>query len=252
MDTTTQQLVDPVGYLTAREETIDWDSTHTLAFNERYRTSQLPLVRAHASRSTRLAPLTTPVPGQTWPPVRCALFPLHDAQLAGEGQITAFLDDLRDSIVSPYVWWRGLEERRGLVHCNLHPRLDDRAAPAVPSHPLAATVLAPWMGRANPGRIYLPVSLNDPNGRDEVRRMRAESGAPQTPLLAGYVQLTDELDATTTRTLALLLRHHRDRIHIPVTLDRLWIVDTMDSLLLRSRLVEELHFGERTEPEAPA
>ncbi|MFD0162592.1 hypothetical protein ACFVJH_00280 [Streptomyces decoyicus] len=74
-------------------------------------------------------------------------------------------------------------------------------------------------------------------------RLRTRTGADHRPLLAGYVQLTGDVTGDAYRQLRDIVATHQSRIAVRLPLSELWLMDTMDDLVLRSRLAGRIPLG---------
>lgn len=238
-----QHLEDPLAYLRETGAEFDWQGSDRLEFNERYRQRQLPLLNEHSRRRDDLADREVRL-GEFWPPVRCALLPIDEAALSGNAVLSEFLAALRDSAAGACVWWPGLALRQDRVHCNIQPDLASWQVTTDPLNaPLEIVVRGPWIGRLNPGRIYLPVEIPDPCHQQRFAGLRTSLGAAHDPMIAGFLQLAEEVTARKYAELRNLVHEYQDKIRIPVQADRMWVLETMDSLILRSRIAQTVRFG---------
>ncbi|MFC9239222.1 hypothetical protein ACFTZK_22655 [Streptomyces decoyicus] len=172
------------------------------------------------------------------------MIPIDSGRLAADGGITAFLDDLRRSDVASRVWWPGLALRADRMHATLAGGLGEGSdLPAQLAQNIEVMVRGPWIGRFNTGRIYLPVQAADMASATALARLRTRTGADHCPLLAGYVQLTGDVAGDSYRQLRDIVTAHRSRIAVRLPLSELWLMDTMDDLVLRSRLAARIPCG---------
>jgi hypothetical protein len=195
----------------------EWDEHDSLRLDERYRTRQVPLLvdRARGALGPDLGP------GEFWPSVRSLVVPLADPRPE------AFLSALADSGLSGLVWWRGLELRADRVHATLvHGSDEPRALDA----PIDLVVRGPWIGQYNTGRIYLPVEPADERA--------ALALAVERPLLAGYLQLTADVTGDNYAELRDLVRTFQPA-RMPVRVHQFQVLETMDDLALRSRILHQ-------------
>jgi hypothetical protein len=228
----TAVLLDPLAELARQGSAYDWAGNDALHLDDRYIERQFPLL----CDRTRADLGPDPGPGEFWPPVRSAVVPLDGHRLAGDAGVAAFLDELRCSTIGPSVWWPGLDRRVDRVHATLAAGLEgqpDLAAGGPP--PVTVTVRGPWIGRFNTGRIYLPVQAADAVSAHALARVRDRVGAPHRPLLAGYLQLTADITGDDYRLLRDLVARYQRRVAVDLALTELWVMDTMDDLVLRSR-----------------
>ncbi|MER0480009.1 hypothetical protein ABR737_16960 [Streptomyces sp. Edi2] len=237
MSEETAPLLDPLTDLSRQAAAYDWAANRALTLDQRYRERQLPLL--HDRARAPLAPETGTA--EYWPPIRSAVIPIDSRRLAADPGITAFLDDLRRSDVAPLIWWPGLALRADRMHATLAGGLEGSPELlAHPAPPIEVIVRGPWIGRFNTGRIYLPVQAADAESATALSQLRTRTGAPHRPLLAGYLQLTDDVTGTTYRQLHDLVTTHRSRIAVRLPLTELWLMDTMDDLVLRSHLTTRI------------
>lgn len=242
MEDDLEHLSNPLRALRRTGAEFGWRDADRLRLNDRYRERQLPLLNEQSRRREELAesPLRA---GEFWPPVRCAVLPLDDAAIQADPVFAQFLADLRGSAAADAIWWRGLRLREDRIHCNLHAevgdaRWDDELGPGP-----RLVVRGPWIGRLNNGRIYLPVQVAGEQDQRAFWRVREQVRAPHVPMLAGYFQLTGDLSGDAYRDLRDLVLDYQERIAVPMQADRVWIMDTMDSLVLRSRIHETIRFS---------
>ncbi|BDH14012.1 hypothetical protein [Streptomyces hygroscopicus] len=233
----TTALLDPLTDLSRQGAAYDWAANGALILDQRYRERQLPLLDDRAR-----APLGPEVgAAEYWPPIRSAVIPIDSGRLAADDGITAFLDDLRRSDVASLVWWPGLALRADRMHATLVGGINEGGElPAQLAPRIEVMVRGPWIGRFNTGRIYLPVQAADLASATALARLRTRAGADHRPLLAGYVQLTDDVTGDSYRQLRDLVATHQSRIAVRLPLSELWLMDTMDDLVLRSRLAARI------------
>ncbi|MFE1763640.1 hypothetical protein ACFW81_05405 [Streptomyces angustmyceticus] len=229
-------LLDPVAELSRQGAAYDWAAHGTLTLDGRYRERQLPLLDDRARAP--LGPDTGPA--EYWPPIRSAVLPLDSRRLAADAGLASFLDALRRSDAGSLVWWPGLALRADRLHATLAGGLEggrDLSALLRLARRVDVVVRGPWIGRFNTGRIYLPVQAADVAAATALARLRTRLGAAHRPLLAGYVQFTGEVTGDAYRQLRDLVATHQSRIAVRMPLSALWLMDTMDDLVLRSRVV---------------
>lgn len=193
----------------------EWGEHESLVLDERYRSRQLPLL----SDRPRGPVGPDAGAGEFWPPVRSLVVPLPDPRPE------PFLSALADSRLAGLVWWRGLELRADRVHATLvHGSDQPRALDA----PIDLVVRGPWIGQFNVGRIYLPVEPADERA--------AIALAAERPLLAGYLQLTADVTGDDYAELRDLIKTFQP-MRMPVRVHRFQVLETMDDLALRSRIL---------------
>ncbi|WP_328691743.1 hypothetical protein OG879_34900 [Streptomyces caniferus] len=238
-------LLDPITDLSRQAAEYDWAAHEALTLDQRYRERQLPLLDSRVR-----APLG-PEAGaaEYWPPIRSAVLPIDSGRLAADAGFTAFLDDLRGSDVTSLVWWPGLAMRADRLHATLAGGLDrGQELPAQLASRIDVVVRGPWVGRFNTGRIYLPVQAADVASATALAQVRTRTGAAHRPLLAGCVQLTDEVTGDAYRQLRDIVATHQSRIAVHMPLSELWLMDTMDDLVLRSRLAARIPLQNHARP----
>jgi len=195
----------------------EWRRHDSLRLDERYRTRHLPLLTARPRDP--LGP--DPGPGEFGPPARSLILPLPDPRPE------PFLSALADSGLSGSVWWRGLDLRTDRVHATLvHGSDEPRALDA----PIDLVVRGPWIGQFNTGRIYLPIEPADDRA--------ALALAVERPLLAGYLQLTADVTGDDYAELRDLVATFQP-VRMQVRVHRFQVLETMDDLALRARIVNQ-------------
>ncbi|MEV8372142.1 hypothetical protein AB0P21_05360 [Kribbella sp. NPDC056861] len=192
-----------------------WDDHDSLPLDDRYRERHLPLLTDRPRGP--LGP--DPGPGEFWPPARSLVIPLPDPRPE------PFLSALADSSVAPLVWWRGLDLRADRLHATLVHGSDQ---PRDLDAPIDLLIRGPWVGQYNTGRIYLPVEPADDRAMPAL--------AAERPLLAGYLQLTADVTGDAYLELRELVATFQP-LRIPVRVPRLQVLETMDDLALRSRVI---------------
>ena len=231
----TAPLLDPLAALADQNSAYDWAGHDTLHLSDRYRQRQLPLL----DERTRRGPAPDPGPGEFWPPVRSTVVPLDAHTLGNDRQMTGFLDDLRATGLGDLVWWRGLDLRADRIHATLAVTENDPEVP--PGGDVCVVVRGPWIGRLNAGRIYLPVQAADQQSADHLADIRTRAGQTEhRPLLAGYLQFTDDVGGEHYRALHELIATYQTRIAVAMGVRELWVMETMDDLVLRSRVAARL------------
>lgn len=234
-------LLDPLSDLRRQRAEYAWESHSSLRLDDRYRTRQLPLLQVRTW--TAVGPESV-APGEFWPPVRSVVVPLPD-DILNDQPMASFLAELRASEVAPLIWFEGLLVRAGRMHATLVPEVS-LEGPDQPPHAVAVqtdgrglkvVVKGPWVGRFNTGRIYLPVQAADEESAKALAAIRTLWGAEHRPLLAGFLQLRDDVNGRQYAELRHILAKYQTRLAIPVTVTELALMETMDDLVLRSRVV---------------
>ncbi|MFK0261380.1 hypothetical protein ACIQU1_08605 [Streptomyces angustmyceticus] len=227
-------LLDPITELSRQDASYDWAANGALTLDQRYRERQLPLLDGRARAP--LGPDTGPA--EYWPPIRSAVIPIDGRRLAADAALASFLDALRRSDAGSLVWWPGLSLRADRLHATLAGGLEGGGElPSRLEPRIEVVVRGPWIGRFNTGRIYLPVQAADVASATALAHLRTRLGAEHRPLLAGYLQLTGEVSGDAYQRLRELVATYQSRIAVRMPLSALWLMDTMDDLVLRSRVV---------------
>ncbi|SEE96997.1 hypothetical protein SAMN05428954_4873 [Streptomyces sp. 2112.3] len=252
MSEATAPLLDPLTDLSRQAAAYDWAANEALILDQRYRERQLPLLNSRAR-----APLGPDAgAAEYWPPIRSVVVPVDSRRLAADTGITAFLDDLRRSEVASSVWWPGVAMRADRMHATLVGGLQEGAElPARLDRRIEVLVRGPWIGRFNTGRIYLPVQAADRASATALAQLRTRTGAEHRPLLAGYLQLSGDVTGAAYHRLRAIVATHQNRIAVRLPLSELWLMDTMDDLVLRSHLAARIplrnsspHLAEEIQP----
>jgi hypothetical protein len=215
-----------------------WAECDALTLDERYRARQLPLLHDRPRPPLGPGPLG---PAEFWPPVRSVVVPLP-ASLLEEPAVQAFLADLGACAAAPAVWFAGIATRADRMHATLAPGVDDVDGPLPDAarRPLDLVVRGPWVGRFNRGRVYLPVEPAAPATNTALTALATHWGAPARPLLAGFVQLRRALTGAAYDGLRGVVADHRERLAVRLRVDELHVTETMDDLVLRSRVAERI------------
>ncbi len=172
--------------------------------------------------------------------MRSAVLPIDSLVLRRDRTFMSFLDELSSGDLASAIWWEGLALRSDRVHATLAPAIGETAIQAPTGSPIVITVRGPWIGRFNIGRIYLPVEVPHPAARTLLREVRDQLGARHQPLLAGYLQLTRGLEGSRYEHLKAVVREYQSRVAVDITIDHLAVTETMDDLVLRSRVVDRV------------
>lgn len=237
MTTGTEPLLAPLETLAAQKEGYDWAAHDALRFDERYWTRQIPLLDGRP-RPAALGPDDIG-PGEFWPPARSVALPLDGRLLAEAPPMQAFLGELRRIGVGELVWWQGLDLRVDRVHATLAPSTEARPDVDPAGDDVTVIVRGPWVGHMNCGRFYLPVQAADQQSAVYLAGVRTRLSAPHRVLLAGYLQLTAEVTGAHYRELRDLVAAYK-HMEIPMPVRQLWLLDTMDDLVLRSEVTKRL------------
>jgi hypothetical protein len=236
----TDPLADPIGFFAAQHGEYDW-TREELILDDRYRRRQLPLLE------NRSEPPWSPdsvQPGEFWPPVRSVVLPIDAVAVGTDPAIGQFVADLRDGPAAGLVWWEGLARRAERLHATVCGAIDSEANPPdIAGETMLAVVRGPWIGRVNTGRIYLPVEIPDAADRRRLVSVRDHYDVPHRPLLAGYLQLTDDLYGAAFVALRQLILEFQEAANIPLAVTALTVLETMDDLALRSRVVGTIAIG---------
>ena len=96
--------------------------------------------------------------------------------------------------------------------------------------------------RMAPGEFWPPVRsvAADPGSAAALADLRRRFGGQHRPLLAGFLQLTDGVTGHACEQLREIVADYQRRFVIPITVPSVAVIDTMDDLLLRSRVLEHM------------
>lgn len=180
-------------------------------------------------------------PGEFWPPVRSVVVPIEAAAVSADRGIVEFLAALEDGPAAAMVWWTGIARRSDRLHATVCGAIDhDATIPDMAGETMLAVVRGPWIGRINTGRVYLPVEFPDADDRRRLTELRDHFDVPHRPLLAGYLQLTDDVIGPAYLHLRELIGTYQSAVHVPLAVSALQLMETMDDLALRSRVVDTI------------
>lgn len=225
-----------------------------LALDEQYRLVHLPLVapdhpaiiptRAgtfyERGRHPRVVSLVVPVP---W-----------DA-LSASREFQELERDLRGAPFAAKIAWEVMARRRDRLHATLSGSLTigRDAAPEVTAAqrrqlaeigPIRVDLRGLFSGNVNLGRLYLRAYPARRNGANPFRAIQRIFGRPETDLyVVGLYNLTDDLTATEASALAALIARWWDRSILQIEISSLWLIWTMDALVLDGGVAQEVPLG---------
>ncbi|WP_187371497.1 hypothetical protein [Methylobacterium oryzihabitans] len=216
-----------------------------LLLDESYRRAHLPLVapdhpgvirEGRGYRIGRRAPtrsVVVPVPGEALdaaPAFRALDAALRAAPFAGK------------------IAWPLLARRRDRLHATLAGLGPAEAARPIGAGERAALArLGPigvelrglFSGTLNVGRLYLRAYPERRGDESAFRLVQRALGRPETDLaLVGLHNLTDDLSAPEAAALARLIDETWDRPLLRFTVDRLWLLESRDDLVLDAAVVD--------------
>ncbi|MGE0715114.1 MAG: hypothetical protein AB7P02_06700 [Alphaproteobacteria bacterium] len=230
-----------LGYL--RSRTV-FEPGAGLRLDDSYRLAHLPLVapshprviaeRAGAyyrmGRHARVRSLVLPVP---WPALAAAP--------AWRELDTA----LRRASFAPKLAWDVFAQRRDRLHATicgspLPERFDDaRRRELAAMGPVTVALRGLFSGNVNVGRLYLKVYPEMRGGANALGAIQRAIGRNETDLwVVGIHNLVDDLDAAEASELAALIVAWWDRPLLRLTVDRLWLLDACDDLVLDSEVAD--------------
>ena len=241
-------LRHPIQSLDSQGATFAWAEHQSLQLNDRYRSRQLPLIRESPRPPVGDHDLS---PGEFWPPVRSLVLALPD-EIMADPVLAQFIEELRASAAADAVWFEGLAARAGRLHATVASGVSealttsDNAEGSSDGSSVGVEVVVhgPWVGHWNSGRIYLPVSAADDRSEALIRGARAWCGGGSGALLAGFLQLRRDVSGDGYLQLQRLVQSFQTRVSIKVRVAHLTAMETMDDLVLRSRVLGRRSFLE--------
>ncbi|WP_298952185.1 hypothetical protein [uncultured Methylobacterium sp.] len=238
---------DELGYRRSRTVFRVGEGLH---LDESYRRAHLPLVapdhpgvirEERGYRMGRRAPMRSvvvPVPGEALeaaPAFRALDAALRAAPFAGK------------------LAWPLLARRRDRLHATLaglgpadaaQPLGAEQRAALARLGPVAVELRGLFSGTINLGRLYLRAYPERRGDENAFRLIQRALGRPETDLaLVGLHNLTDDLSAPEAEALAHLIAEAWDRPLLRFTVDRLWLLESRDDLVLDAAVIDTPSLG---------
>jgi hypothetical protein len=235
---------EELGYLRARTR---FAAGEGLVMDEAYRLAHLPLVAPDHPRAIPSRAGTHYDRGRH-PRTHSLVLPVPGDALARTQAYRDLEAELRAAPFAPKLAWTILPRRLPILHATLcgslggerPPRLD----PAILRElaglgPVEVEVRGLFSGNLNVGRLYLRAYPERRAGENLFRRVQCLLGRPETDLyLIGVFNLTADLDAGEAGFLGDLIERWWDRPILRFAADRLWVLGSMDDLVLDGGVAE--------------
>lgn len=225
-----------------------------LALDEQYRLVHLPLVAPDH-------PAIIPVRAGTFyergrhPRVVSLVVPVPWDALSDSGDFQELERELRGAPFAPKIAWEVTARRRDRLHATLSGSLTigQDGAPEVTAEqrrqlaelgPIRVDLRGLFSGNVNLGRLYLRAYPARRNGANPFRAIQRIFGRTETDLyVVGLYNLTDDLDVAEASALAAHIERWWGRSILQIEVAALWLIWTMDALVLDGGVAEEVPLG---------
>ncbi len=234
-----------LGYQRSRTK---FEAGQGVLLDESYRLAHLPLVapdhpRVIASRDGK------PYMMGRHPTVFSLGLPVDADALDASPAFKELEREIKTSPFASKIAWDMLPRRRGKLHATLCGSLGDAASTIAEAARRELRRLAPmqvelrglFSGNINVGRLYLRVYPEFRDGQNLFRTLQRALGRPETDLyVVGLYNLKDDLDSAEATALGELIERWWDRPILRYTVDRLWLMQAKDDLVLDGGVAEEI------------
>lgn len=219
-----------------------------LRMDEAYRLAHLPLIAPDHPAVISSRPGKDYLMGRH-PPVLSAVAPVPAEALDGSKSYRELERELRASPFAAKIAWDVVQKRRAKLHATIcgslatgAPRVHDAIHRELRQvGPVHMELRGLFSGNVNVGRLYLRAYPERREGENMFQRIQRLFGRPETDLyVVGMFNLTDDLSAAETSALAAMIRRWWERPLAEIRLDRLWLLEARDDLVLDSAIAEEL------------
>lgn len=234
-----------LGYQRSRTK---FEGGHGLLLDEAYRLAHLPLVAPDHPRVIASCEGKPYVMGRH-PTVRSLGLPVRSEQLEASSAFRELDEEIRTLPFASKIAWDMLPRRRDKLHATLCNGLGD-AAPDVAAKarralrdlaPIAVELRGLFSGNINVGRLYLRVYPECRDGQNLFRTLQRALGRAETDLyVVGLYNLKDDLDANEAAALGSFIDRWWDRPILRQSVDRLWLMQANDDLVLDGGIAEEI------------
>jgi hypothetical protein len=233
-----------LGYERSRTRFISGEG---LTLDETYRLAHLPLVAPDHPRVIRAREGSSYVMGRH-ERVFSLVLPISGDLLFGSlayGELDAAM---RTSPFAHKIAWDLLGRREDKLHATICGSLSSGEPPVLDQRqrqelagigPVHVELRGLFSGSVNRGRLYLRAYPESRKGENVFRQIQRSLGCRETDLyVVGLYNMTDDLDAEETATLASLIDRWWDRTILQFTVDHLWLMGACDDLVLDSTIAE--------------
>jgi hypothetical protein len=224
-----------------------------LRLDETYRLAHLPLV------NPRHPDVIASVPGKAYQRglhqrIHSLVLPVPMETLRSSPKLCALDAEIRSSSFAPKIAWDVMERRQDKLHATIAGSLGEGdARPLIAATalealralgPVAVRIGGLFSGNVNLGRLYLKAYPEKRGGENLFHRMQDILGRKRTDLyVVGLYNLTDHLTAHEAGVLAdVVQRWWREELLVFNT-EALWLMSSVDDLVLDSRIESELRLG---------
>lgn len=228
------------------------DLTTPLTLDESYRLAHLPLVAPEnpgtiARREGKFYEMGR------HPAVYSLVLPVADAALRASSTFLALEAELKAAPFAGKIAWDILPKRQDRLHATVCGSLSLAEPPAISAEthnalrriePFSVELRGLFSGNVNRGRLYLPVYPEKRAGRNTLQEVQAAFGrAPGDLWLVGLYNLTDDLDAAETASLADIVARWWNRPLLGLTVSELQVMGASDDLVLDAHVETVLPLG---------
>lgn len=228
------------------------DFTNPLTLDESYRLAHLPLVAPKhpgviARREGKFYEMGR------HPAVYSLILPLEDGALRASPAFLALEAELKAAPFAGKVAWDILPRRQDKLHATVCGSLSLAEPPVIAEEtrnalrkiePFAVELRGLFSGNVNRGRLYLPVYPEKRAGRNMLQEVQAAFGrTPGDLWLVGLYNLTDDLDAKETATLADIISRWWNRSLLSLAVTAFQVMGASDDLVLDAHVETVLPLG---------
>ncbi|KRE13492.1 hypothetical protein ASE63_18670 [Bosea sp. Root381] len=184
------------------------------------------------------------------PTVFSLVLPIDAALVAASAALVRLDDELRCASFARKIAWDLLPRRADRLHATLCGTLSTGEAPVIDRAtreaiaaigPFQVELRGLFSGNVNRGRLYLRAYPETRDGPNPLQAIQQAVGRPPSDLyLVGLYNLTDDLDAEETATLAELIARWWGEPLLRFEATALWLLGCRDDLVLDAELTEVL------------
>jgi len=220
-----------------------------LKFDDSYRLGHLPLVAPDHPDIISTKPGTSYYNG-VHEIVYSIAIPIAENELLSSRAFKRLVDEIKNTAFAAKLSWDTFEQRKSKLHATIYGLVSKGQAPNLKPEiyqalrsigPVSVNIRGLFSGNINIGRLYLKLYPELRDGRNMCHVLQKALGTPLTDLyVIGLFNFVEELNVSEARELNSFLRRWQDTDIIQLQLDKLWLLESKDHLVLDGAIVSSI------------
>lgn len=229
-----------------------YDGQEPLTFDARYRAAQLPLFAPNSPLAVLEDPSGRYKNGQRVAS-HSLVITVDGTSLAESDAMQSLMKEVKSTSLGSKIAWDTEEKRRNVLHVTLSGQIPFPFDDEIPQDTLDRLskkssfqfrLQGLFTGSFNTGRIYICLYPEMKNGQPVSHEVCDALGVtPNTLLLCGYLNLTEELTPEEARSLSQLCQRHAETIFDIQTCKNIAILESHNDLVLNSQILHSISLG---------